>query len=90
MKKKSASQSAFFNLRVLIGLCVILSGACLALFAAIHSGAAPLLLPQGNKAKPASRHLNTLLNLKCSLLGLTARIHQLGIDKQDNMLAGLS
>src|SRR5215831_13386412 len=31
MKKKSPSQSAFFNLRVLIGLAVFLSGVCLAL-----------------------------------------------------------
>jgi glucose/arabinose dehydrogenase len=33
MKKKSASQSAFFNLRVLIGLFVVLAGVFLALFA---------------------------------------------------------
>ena len=32
MKKKSASQSAFFSLRVLIGLFVVLSGVFLALF----------------------------------------------------------
>ena len=31
MKKKSASKSAFFNLRVLIGLCVALAGISLAL-----------------------------------------------------------
>ena len=31
MKKKSASQSAFFNLRVLIGLFTILAGVFLAL-----------------------------------------------------------
>ena len=31
MKKKSASQSAFFNLRVLIGLCIVLVGVVLAL-----------------------------------------------------------
>ena len=31
MKKKSASQSAFFNLRVLVGLFVVLAGICLAL-----------------------------------------------------------
>ena len=33
MKKKSASKSAFFNLRVLIGLCVALAGVSLALLA---------------------------------------------------------
>ena len=31
MKKKSASQSAFFNLRVLIGLFIVLAGVFLAL-----------------------------------------------------------
>ena len=31
MKKKSASKSAFFNLRVLIGLCIALAGISLAL-----------------------------------------------------------
>ena len=30
MKKKSASKSAFFNLRVLIGLCIALAGVSLA------------------------------------------------------------
>ena len=33
MKKKSASKSAFFNLRVLIGLCIALAGISLALVA---------------------------------------------------------
>ena len=33
MKKKSTSQSAFFNLRVLIGLFVVLAGVFLALLA---------------------------------------------------------
>ena len=31
MKKKSASKSAFFNLRVLIGLCIALAGISVAL-----------------------------------------------------------
>src|SRR5215831_3346852 len=34
MKKKSTSQSGFFNLPVLIGLAVVLAGICLPLFAA--------------------------------------------------------
>ena len=33
MKNKSASQSAFFNLRVLIGVFVLVAGVCLALLA---------------------------------------------------------
>jgi uncharacterized delta-60 repeat protein len=38
MKKKSASKSAFFNLRVLIGLLVVLAGVFLALFATSGGG----------------------------------------------------
>ena len=34
MKKKSNSLSAFFNPRVLVGLAVVLTGLCMALFAA--------------------------------------------------------
>jgi hypothetical protein len=43
MKKKSASQSAFFNLRVLIGLLIVLAGVFLAL---VGSGALSNLLAQ--------------------------------------------
>ena len=39
MKKKSASKSAFFNLRVLIGLCIALAGISLALAALDAFGA---------------------------------------------------
>src|SRR4029450_2472578 len=48
MKKKSASQSAFFNLRVLIGLFVFLAGVFLAL---LGSGAFSNALAQGKDTK---------------------------------------
>src|SRR5438105_14412526 len=38
MKRKSASQSAFFNLRVLIGLFVVVAGVFQALFATSGAG----------------------------------------------------
>src|SRR5438094_8572092 len=38
MKRKSASQSAFCNLRVLIGLFVVVAGVCQALFATSGAG----------------------------------------------------
>src|SRR6266496_5159035 len=78
MKKKSTSQSAFLNLRVLIGLFVVLAGVFLALvgFGAFSAQAQkptitqsinPLLLPPG---------------FDC------AQIRALGIDKQENLRAG--
>jgi len=89
MKKKSASQSAFFNLRRLNwSVCHPVLAPVWRCLPRIHSGAAPLLLRRENKAKPASRHLNTLLNLKVFPAGFDcSKVHQLGIDKQDNMLA---
>jgi subtilisin family serine protease len=51
MKKKTNSQSAFFNLRVLIGLVVFLSGVCLALAGV---GAFSKASRQSKQAAPAS------------------------------------
>ena len=48
MKKKSASQSAFFNIRVLIGLFVVLGGAFLAL---VGFGARPVARARSCTAK---------------------------------------
>ena len=91
MKKKSVSRSAFFNLRVLIGLCVILAGASLALFAANPFGRGTTAPATGKtKQSQPSITMNTLLNLKVLPAGFDcSKVHQLGIDKQDNMLAGL-
>src|SRR5256884_1075779 len=87
MKKKSTSQSAparrslgeggFFNLRVLIGLFIVLAGVFLALlgFGAFSAQA------QQNYTITTSDPL-VPAGFDCS------RIHELGIDKQENMRAG--
>ena len=78
MKKKSTSQSAFFSLRVLIGLFVVLAGVFLALlgFGAFSAQA------QQNYTPTMSMDTLVPVGFDCS------RIHELGIDKQENMRAG--
>src|SRR4029453_1678832 len=85
MKKKSTSQSAFFNLRVLIGLSVFLAGVFLALLGfGTFSGLTASSAQAQQKAKIIINSTNPLVpnGFDCST------IHQLGIDKQDNMRAG--
>ena len=83
MKKKSASQSAFFNLRVLIGLFIVLAGVFLALaglgtFSAITASSA--------QAQQKSK----IINLQGLPPGFDcSSIHEKGIDKQENFGAGL-
>src|SRR5450755_3238074 len=83
MKKKSASQSAFFNLRVLIGLFIVLAGVFLALaglgtFSAITASSA--------QAQQKSK----IINLQGLPPGFDcSTIHEKGIDKQENFGAGL-
>jgi hypothetical protein len=81
MKKKSTSQSAFFNLRVLVGLCVILVGVFLALagFGTFSAFAQAQL-----KQKIITNSQDPLVpnGFDCS------RLHELGIDKQENFRAG--
>src|SRR5881396_2512628 len=88
MKKKSTSQSApdrrslgeggFFNLRLLIGLFIVLAGVFLALlgFGAFSA--------QAQQNYTATMFVDPLIppGFDCS------RIHELGIDKQENMRAG--
>src|SRR5438093_8118111 len=93
MKKKSTSQSAparrslgqsaFFNLRVLIGLFIVLAGVFLALlgFAAFSAPAASMAQAQQNYTITSTDPL-VPAGFDCS------RIHELGIDKQENMRAG--
>src|SRR6266853_4685097 len=78
MKTKSASQSAFFNLRLLIGLFVVLAGVFLAL---LGLGA---FSAQAQQNYTATMSIDPLVpaGFDCS------RIHELGIDKQENMQAG--
>ena len=83
MKKKSASRSAFCNLRVLIGLFVVLTGVFLALaglgtFSVIASSST-----RAQQKKPKIINIPGLPpGFDCS------KIHQLGIDRMENFRAG--
>ena len=82
MKKKSASKSAFFNLRVLIGLCIALAGISLALLGldAFAANTAPVKI---------RNHIITTSNDPLVPVGFDCtKIRQLGIDKQENFRAG--
>jgi hypothetical protein len=90
MKKKSTSQSAFFNLRVLVGLFIALAGVSLALLAtakpAGRSAAAKrVIAPSPGKYKVTTQSGWPALvppGFDCS------KIRQLGIDKMENFQAG--
>src|SRR5215472_7433578 len=82
MKKKSASQSAFFNPRVLIGLFVVLAGVFLAL---IGLGTFSGITASSAQAQQTHKIIN--------VAGLPpgfdcATIHENGIDRQENLRAG--
>src|SRR3977135_775856 len=77
MKKNSASQSAFFNLRILIGLFIALAGVFLAL-----AGFGVAQAQQKNSIITNSTDPLVPNGFDCS------RIHELGIDKQENFRAG--
>ena len=82
MKKKSASKSAFFNLRVLIGLCIALAGISLALVGldAFAANTAPVKI---------TNHIVTSSNDPLVPVGFDcSTIHEKGIDKQENHRAG--
>ena len=82
MKKNSTSQSAFFNLRVLLGLCIALAGIGLALLGldAFAANSAPVKIR--NHIVTASNDPLVPVGFDCS------KIEELGINKQDNMRAG--
>ena len=79
MKKKSTSQSTFFNLRVLIGLFIGLTGVSLALL-----GVGGFSVQAQQKYSVTTRSIDPLVPamFDCS------KIHELGIDKQENFRAG--
>src|SRR6266853_5609958 len=81
MKKKSASQSAFFNLRVLIGLFTVLAGVFLAL-AGFGTFSALAQAVQKHKIITNSKDPLVPNGFDCS------KIHELGIDRQENFRAG--
>src|SRR5438046_5435704 len=83
MKQKSTSQSAFFNMRVLIGLFVVLTGVFLAL---IGVGTFSGLTASSAKAQQTNKITNVAglaPGFDCS------QISALGIDKMENLGAGL-
>src|SRR5438093_9445755 len=84
MKKKSASKSAFFNLRVLIGLCIALAGISLALLGldAFAANSPPVNISTKNHIITASNDPLVPVGFDCS------KIQELGIDKQENFRAG--
>ena len=92
MKKNSTNQSArrgfraggFLNLRVLIGLFIIVAGVSLAFLATAKP-------PVGSLNQPAQKYNPTGSSIDLSVLppGFDcSQIHQKGIDRQDNMRAG--
>src|SRR5881628_3357918 len=82
MKKKSASKSAFFSLRVLIGVCIALAGVSLALLGldAFAANSAPVKIR--NHIITASNDPLVPVGFDCS------KIEELGINKQENFRAG--
>ena len=83
MKKKSTSQSAFFNLRVLIGLFVVLAGVFLALI-----GLGTFSGLTASSAQAQQNH--KIINIQGLPPGFDcATIHEKGIDKMEGLRAGL-
>jgi hypothetical protein len=85
MKKKSASRSAFFNPRVIIGLCIVLAGVFLALVSSgVLSATAANVIQAMTKGKIITSSSDPLVpvGFDCST------IHAKGIDKQENFRAG--
>ena len=83
MKKKSASRSAFFNLRVLIGLFIVLAGVFLALASV---GTFSAIAASSSKAQQKHK----IINIQGLPPGFDcATIHKKGIDKMEGFRAGL-
>src|SRR5437763_4379830 len=83
MNKKSASRSAFFNLRVLIGLFIVLAGVFLALI-----GLGTFSGLTASSAQAQQKH--KIINVPGLPPGFDcATIHEKGIDKMEGFRAGL-
>ena len=84
MKKKSASRSAFFNLRVLMGLFVVLAGVFLAL-----AGLGTFSVITANSAQ-ALQKPPRIIDIQGLPPGFDcSQIHKLHIDTMENFRAGL-
>src|SRR5207253_941291 len=90
MKKKSTSQSAFFNLRVLVGLFVALAGVSLALLATAKPAVRGAPAKRVDAPSPGKNGFATQsytdplvpVAFDCS------NVKRLGIDRQENLRAG--
>src|SRR5213083_3456739 len=83
MKKKSVSRSAFFNFRVLIGLFILLAGVFLALI-----GLGTFSSITASFAQAQQKH--KIIDIQGLPPGFDcATIHEKGIDKMENLGAGL-
>ena len=83
MKKKSSSRSAFFNLRVLIGLFIVLAGVFLAL-----AGLGTFSAITASSAQAQQKY--KIINVQGLPPGFDcSTIHEKGIDKMENLRAGL-
>ena len=81
MKKNFVSQSAFLNPRILVGVCIVLAGVFLAL---TGLGAFTALAQVRQQQRIITNSKDPLVpnGFDCS------KIHELGIDRQENMRAG--
>jgi len=83
MKKKSASRSAFFNVRVLIGLFILLAGVFLAL-----AGLGTFSAITASSAQAQQKH--KIINIQGLPPGFDcATIHEKGIDRMEGLKWGL-
>src|SRR5437867_2410794 len=83
MKKKSTSRSAFFTVRVLIGLFIALAGVFLAL-----AGFGTFSAITASSAQAQQKH--KIINIQSLPPGFDcSTIHEKGIDKMENLGAGL-
>jgi hypothetical protein len=90
MKKKSTSQSAFFNLRVLVGLFIGLAGVSLALLATAKPAGRGAPAGTNAPAGPFKYKVTTQSSID-PLVPVAfdcSKIKQLGIDRQENLRAG--
>src|SRR5438132_4276067 len=85
MKKKSSTRSAFFNLRVLIGLFMVLAAVFVAL---LGSGTLSATAQSVLKAMPKGKIITTSTDPLVPVGFDCSKIHELGIDKQENFRAG--
>ena len=96
MKKKSTSQSAFFNLRVLIGLFVAITGVSLLALGQFATAANPFRPGVGasSHARTSQTQPQYKITTKPSINPLVpplfdcSKIRQLGIDRMENFRAG--